>query len=386
MNTMKILHLSEGGLPDWRIEKSAQSAQKNEHEVVFGGRISSNYTGKTFSKIYEVNWTLPARLGLRNQWMKVKKQVKTILENIKPDMVHAHNVFSAKMISEFDYPFVYDDHEYWSMSAKLLSEMTNLKKTNKNKKSQVGLVVKNFPIKMKKVIVNRRAVSLWTKWEKELVSLVPTLTVSNKIAKEHRKKGNSKKIFVLPNFPMSKEFSDFTKPHFYPKISSVYAGSDGKNKVKYSSRNLDGLTDIFEKNQVGNFTIIGWKDKSSSKVIYKDFLPRNEMYHEMSNHSIGLLPWKNHWSHLFLSPNKPYEYAHAGLLVVCTSSLESVIENLEQHCVTFDDYDDLLSKLKFFNENPDELFKKRIDSFEFARKNLIWEKYEKNILNAYQLC
>ena len=34
---MKILHLSDRGLPDWRIEKAATTALKAGHEVLFGG-------------------------------------------------------------------------------------------------------------------------------------------------------------------------------------------------------------------------------------------------------------------------------------------------------------------------------------------------------------
>ena len=33
---MKILHLSDRGLPDWRIEKAAITGLKAGHEVLFG--------------------------------------------------------------------------------------------------------------------------------------------------------------------------------------------------------------------------------------------------------------------------------------------------------------------------------------------------------------
>jgi hypothetical protein len=110
------------------------------------------------------------------------------------------------------------------------------------------------------------------------------------------------------------------------------------------------------------------------------------MYGEMSKHSIGLIPWKKHWSHVFTSPNKPYEYAHAGLFVMCTSCLKPILENLKENCVTFEDYNDLVSQLEYFKENLDDLYNKRLKIFEFARNNLIWENYEKSIFRAYQLC
>lgn len=45
-------------------------------------------------------------------WNSVKKQIKKILEEIRPDIVHAPNLISAKLISEFDVPMIYNDHEY----------------------------------------------------------------------------------------------------------------------------------------------------------------------------------------------------------------------------------------------------------------------------------
>ena len=40
----------------------------------------------------------------------------------KPDIIHAHNIFSAKMVFEFGIPFVYDDYEYWSHHARVVAE------------------------------------------------------------------------------------------------------------------------------------------------------------------------------------------------------------------------------------------------------------------------
>jgi hypothetical protein len=96
-----------------------------------------------------------------------------------------------------------------------------------------------------------------------------------------------------------------------------------------------------------------------------------------------LIPWKKHWSHTFLNPNKAYEYPHAGLFVMVTSDLTSVICTLQDNCLSFEDYDDLALKLKHYKSNMDELYRKRLNIFNYARRNLIWEKYERNIFSAY---
>jgi glycosyltransferase involved in cell wall biosynthesis len=386
---LRILHFSNQGLPDWRIEKSAISASNLGHEVAFIGSNPVNCDKNVvFSKIYEINWTAKARLGIPFYWHSVKKQVEKVIKELKPDIVHAHNIFSAKMISEFGLPFVYDDHEYWSISSRLLAEMSEKLsfRRRKIKENIAQYIAVEIPNHIRRVLINRYARRVWTNWEKELVSTTPTITVSDKIAEDLRVIGN--RVFVVPNFPMKLEVKDFEKPYSHSRLSSTYAGSDGHFKQKYPSRNIDGLPDLFANRDIGDLTIIGWEGKSSSssKVKYTGFLSRQSMFDEMSNHSIGLIPFKKHWSHIFTNPNKAYEYAHAGLFVMCTSSIKPVSETLKENCATFEDYNDLATQLEYFKNNLDELYNKRLKIFRFARNNLFWENYEKNIFQAYQLC
>jgi glycosyltransferase involved in cell wall biosynthesis len=257
----------------------------------------------------------------------------------------------------------------------------------KTKADIAKYIAVDLPIHLRRIFINRYAISLWTNWEKELVSSTPTITVSNRIAEELGVIGNNtNRVFVVPNFPMKLEVQALEKPYFHNRLSSVYAGGDGHNQEKYPNRNMDGLTDTFTNYDIGHLTIIGWEGESAEKVRYTGFISRQAMYSEMSKHSIGLIPWKKHWSHLFTSPNKPYEYAHAGLFVMCTSCLKPVSETLKENCFTFENYNDLVSQLEYFKENLDELYNKRLKIFEFARNNLIWENYEKNIFSAYHLC
>lgn len=378
---MKILHLSHEGLPDWRVEKSAITATRNGHEVIFCGRESS-YKTSLFSNIYQINWNAKARLGIPIYWSSVKRQLAKVLDKTRPDLVHAHNIFSAKMISEFKVPFVYDDHEFWSASSRLLNEMKPKLGDYKNKSIRHNIL--DLTINTRRKIINYYTIKLWAKWEKEIVSSTPTITVSDTIYDEMQKLGSGK-LFVVPNFPLSSETSKIAGPKYHQSLSSVYAGSDGLNIDSYPHRNLTGFTDLFERNRIGTLTILGWNNGSTDRVRYKGFLSRQDMFKEFSGHSIGLLPWRKHWAHLFTNPNKPYEYAHAGVLVMCSSSIRPVVRTLQDHCSVFDTYDELVSRLSYFMNHLDLLYVKRQESFKFARDNLIWERYEKNILHAYQL-
>jgi hypothetical protein len=238
---------------------------------------------------------------------------------------------------------------------------------------------------MKLSIISRQSISNWTKWERELVSSVPTITVSEQIAEDLKfRNGSTKGIFVVPNFPLETETADFMEPHLHEKLSCVYAGGDSKNK-QVTNRDILGLTELFRSKDIGDLTIIGWDAESSEKFKATGFLTRERMFDEMYKNSVGLIPWKKHWSHHYLNPNKAYEYAHAGLFVMLTSDLTSVIHTLGENCLTFDDYEDLASKLRYYKTNMAELYEKRLKIYNYARTNLIWEKHDKNIIDAYKL-
>ena len=382
---MKILHLSHESLPDWRIEKSAITASNLGHEVFFAGRVSNAYPGDSFSKSYEINWTAKARLGIPFYWHSVRKQFDKVLKETKPDVIHAHNIFSAKMVSEFGVPFVYDDHEFWPIYVKRQSEVS--KQNQQNNQTYGWQRPRVLARKILRGFLASKAVRLWTRWEREIVSSNPTITVSEQIAAELRTNYDAKSVFVVPNFPMHSEVKDFEKPRFHDNLSSVYAGVEAKGEITPSHRKIDGFNSTFLQNDIGNLIIIGWNNNSSSdKIRYMGFLPRQAMFQEMFSHSIGLIPWKQHWSHVFVSPNKAYEYAHAGLLVACTYSFSVIKEILKEHCIVFDDYVEMASKLSYFKENLDEVYNKRLKIFDYARKNLIWENNESNIIEAYKRC
>jgi glycosyltransferase involved in cell wall biosynthesis len=381
---LKILHLSDMQLPDWRIEKSASTDSRLGHKVIFAG-MKSNYEGTVFSGIFLVHWTPRARRGIPFYWRSVKKQLERVLKETRPDVVHAHNIFSAKMVSEFGIPFVYDDHEFWPIYVKRQSEVSIQNQMN------VQVFSRAWPraIIRKSVrdLLASRAIKLWTDWEREIVSSHPTITVSEQIAEQLRTNYHAKNVFVVPNFPMYSEVKDFEKPNFIDNLSSVYAGVEARGDTTPSHRKMDGFISTFLEKDIGNLTIIGWRDQSiSDKVRYTGFLSRQDMFREMFNHSIGLVPFKRHWSHIYISPNKAYEYAHAGLVVLISSGFEPVKQILKEHCITFDDYEDMAKTLMYFRENLDELYNRRLKIFDHARENLIWEKNEKLITEAYKRC
>jgi glycosyltransferase involved in cell wall biosynthesis len=377
---LKVLHLSEYGLPDWRIEKSAITAKREGHDVFFAGQKKKyGYTNKIFNKIYEIEINTIAKYKFPFYYQIVKKKINNIIKEIRPDIIHAHNIFSGKIASELDIPFVFDDHEYSSMHGKLVYEASKILE------SQNRLISKRFSYFVKKYVKGHLS-NLWTEWEKDVVSQYPTITVSEIIAEELKNKYNNNNVLVVPNLPLTDELSHLNNPEYHKEISSVYMGLDGSSvKNYYPNRDMSGLLETFNNNEIGRLDIIGWNDttKETSKIKFHGYNSRDNLFKILRKSSIGLVPWKKHWSHYYVSPNKTSDYAHSGLLVMCISDLSSISSLLGGNCILFNDYGDLVQKLEYFSENIGEVNKLRLKSFNFAKDNLIWEKYDKNIIYIY---
>lgn len=371
---MKILYLTNFGVPNARIEKSVITALKNGYEVIFAGRESKNYQNNLFSRMYQISWNAKARFGIPYYYHMVRKQIKQVIEEVRPDIIHAHTLFPAKMVNDFGIPFIYDDNEHWAKYAQVINEITK----SKDSKGKLGRWLTK---QMKK-----RAINLWPKWEKEVITDHPTITVSELIVNDLKKIGNTKNIFLVPNFPLEDEVRNIPTPIPNNDINCVYQGRDGNSLDSYPHKNMDGIENLFLKNDIGNLVFVGWNGENQKKIFFKGQFQREKMFIEMSKYDIGLLPWKKHWSHPYLNPNKYADYAHSGLLVINTSSLETISNTLNKKNETIEDYNDLIKIIKYYKENINDLYKKRIELFNFAKRNLLWEKYEKNILNAYQKC
>ena len=376
---MKVLHLSEYGLPDWRIEKSAITAKRKGYDVFFAGEKNSpQYRNIIFEKIYEFDWNIRAKYKLPFYYQTLKKKINNIISELRPDIIHAHNIFPAKLASEFDIPFVFDDHEYCSNHGKVVYEWFKIRESQDQSKLDK---IRWFARKSVKKYMSK----LWMKWEQDIVYKYPTITISEKMAEELRRyyhKNNN--IVVVPNVPLKEELN-LNKPPYHTEISSVYMGTDGLNRYSYPSRDISGLIETFTNNEIGTLNIIGWNNKKheNSKIKFHGYLLRRNAFEFLVNSSIGLIPFKKHWTHSYMNPNKAFDYAYAGLLVACTSDLKTIYSNLGGNCILFEDYDDLVEKLKYFSVNTEEVYKLRIKSFNYAKDNLIWEKYDRNIISIY---
>ena len=78
---LKVLHLSESSLPDWRIEKSAITAKREGYDVFFAGENGlREYRNVIFNKIYQFHWNMRAKYKFPFSYQIVKKKLTKLLK------------------------------------------------------------------------------------------------------------------------------------------------------------------------------------------------------------------------------------------------------------------------------------------------------------------
>jgi hypothetical protein len=347
-----------------RIVNSAKTGKDAGNEVYFCGSTLYDYIkDPVFEKIYHVGWG--SKREILTKWRTIKKQIGQVLDELRPDIIHAHDIFAARMAAEFDYPFVFNDHELFS------------KEFQASVQNKVSTLVADMQFRL---IAKRCA-----EWERLVAERAPIIAVSELIAAAYEEM--TSKAFVVPNFPRrgtikERELSEATPDN----LTSVYLGADTEERVT-KFRDITGLYECFRKNDIGKLVRIGVDHPNDQSIQSLGFLTLNDGYHVMQERChTGLIPWRPHWFHRYASPSKAFEYAHCGLALIVTPELREVIDRMQGHIGIFANYEELAEKLQYFKEHPEELNLSRKVSVEHARTNLIWEKHEQKILDAYKLC
>jgi len=325
---MRILHISDAGLPDPRVERMASTMKKKGHDVVFlGGR---DIRGQHLSAFSETRAELlPSGPRIVHD-PRVKRRWLRAIREMRPDVVHAHNVVVGHFLLDIDYPVVFDDHEWLSAQKFVFMARPFVRKT------AAKLLIRKFP-----------------EWERALAERFPVLTVSEGIADYYRQYTSN--VGVVINTPMLDEVSWIeNEPE---RKGLVYMGGDFSWPRFIPLRNMSGLREILD------FDIVTG-------------LPHREMMKTLTKYRIGITPYRPHPFQRVCNPNKNYEYLHAGLQVLLQENLSHLFEG-NRFVHSFRDYNDILNAVDSIPEaNPEHIM-------EMARDRYIWEKRENAIISAY---
>ncbi|MFW9795172.1 MAG: hypothetical protein ACFFEE_12760, partial [Candidatus Thorarchaeota archaeon] len=183
----------------------------------------------------------------------------------------------------------------------------------------------------------------------------PVLTVSENIAKEHRRIASH--VGVTKNYPTLFEAEQLQNPD--DRIGNVYVGGDFNLPKFQPHRNMTGLKDVLD------FDILSGMDHET-------------LMEKLTHYRFGLTPWRQHPFHQYCEPNKHYEYLIAGLQVILTSTLEHPLKD-DPYVHSFETYDEiteLLNQVKVVDGS--KIMKHSMERY-------IWEKQEHVIHKAYEI-
>ena len=328
---MKILHAYHKGKPDHRIEREAYIAREMGHTVSFlgmGELIKPDLD--VFVNSYSVRSVNNRQVALDKS---IRKEWSDVISDVDPDIIHANDIVAAQFSSETEYPIVYDDREYWSMQR---------------------IQYESWPFWKRLAI--RPFLDAIPIWEKNLISKYVTITVSEGIAKEHRK--ISPNVFVLPNYGLRFEFENL--PINPDRHGIVFVGNDYNLKKFSKHRNLTGL-----------------KDQLTFDVL--SGLSRGELYIRLSTYRFGLLPFRPSNYHIYSNASKTFDYLNCGLQVIMSKLLYEAHGKLP-YTYPFDDY----SRIKHVIESTEKVDPSEI--IRYSRKNFVWEAQSEKLQQIYELC
>ncbi|MFX1512917.1 MAG: glycosyltransferase [Promethearchaeota archaeon] len=348
---LHVLQLSHF-LPDWRVEKTIHSDIRLGNKISYVGLRVDNT--RSIPNIHILNQSMHTALYRMN---KFRRELKLIISNIDPDVIHAHDLVLARAALNLDYPLVYNDHEYHSRMEWANNPWTTpwTKRFLKRKFSWIY----RYPI--------------FRKWERELLVNSVVIVTHKNVALEYRKLGAS--VFVMPNQPEKAEVEKIRKQAqtCVRTYDGVYVGNDMSFKTAVH-RQAHQAYAILKRNH--KLLVVGDNNlESSGKVVSVGFVQHEMIYQYVMQAWTGLLAWKPHPQQYYTDTNKFYFYIHTGAAPIVPYTFDLV------------PFDHVL-KFKNVHQIPAliEYAKKHFDPVELIEnaKQYTWENQDDQLKQAYE--
>ncbi|MFX0198332.1 MAG: glycosyltransferase [Candidatus Hodarchaeota archaeon] len=368
---MKILHLSDGTLPDIRIERAAINAIEKKHEVIFaGGAPVTGQIFNAFTKTYSQPWTRYQRLGIPFTARTHQKWLWQILQHEEPDLIHAHDLFAGKLALDLGYPFVYDDHEYWGVQIKDAGTQLWQPRREPHRRLALSFATRN-----------------WRRWEALILHQTPCITVSEEIARIYRK--IQPNTYVIPNVPTRKE-TKIIPPNTPIDSEFRVAYISARGDLAFDARGDAAALGLWRENQMeAKLVFVGPQILKSSNVENHGFVPHNDMFQIIANCDVALMGWETSFPHLSIQ-NKFALFLHTGLRTMLPKSLVVMGRFATHHNVGWiwhspDELKTLIQELSnSYFADPDAVNQEKKRTRAVAQKYLLWEQYEARLYEAYE--
>ncbi|OYT39149.1 MAG: hypothetical protein B6U89_04520 [Desulfurococcales archaeon ex4484_58] len=366
---MRIVFVSEDGLPDFRVEKMMNTLSNLFDEIHFIGEFNgfSDFKLEKQPVIHNIKWGRSVNLFLEPYYSWTKRRVRKILKHINPDLVIAVNLVSASMLDDQGIPVIMDYHEVWSLLLNYIEPPTFSRK-----------IVHIF----KKI--------KYPKIEEEMVKKYPTITFSKYVAKYFMEKYGVRDMIVVKNFPSCKEYGKIAfRELSCDKILFAYIG---KKTLRFDGQTyrdirptLEALDKLWRNNRNFQVLVAGLRESTLPFIKPLGWLKHVELYDAISRAHVGILSYKPSPIQYLVDPNKAYIYMHSGAVPVITSTHKELLETINNKAfiVDADNYEESL--VKTYNEilemDCSLLNSFRREVLDYARENLVWEKQDNMIVD-----
>jgi len=313
-------------LPDHRIDREAKSlAEKGYDMYIICTGLKREAPG-VYAKIYTIPLSNKEKSLLPRQTKKAAKKYQKVIDEVQPDIIHAHDIMAANIIrccSLQAMKFVYDTHEDWELLRK------RQRKIEPNLIKRLAVIFYTYP-------ATRRIT-------KKIAKVADLIILTTKFSIDYFiKMGiNKEKIITIENYASQKliktalERDDLVDPFIKndPRKKIVHSST----RVMASLKIVRDITVFVEAaNELDDWVMIifGPEDEKYAKLGVKFLPPRDQLAYlaSIAKCHVALNPLildeRTHYS----SSNRIFEFVSLGLKVL-SSKAKYLVEKFNDHLI-----------------------------------------------------
>ncbi len=371
---MRILIVSDDGLPDIRVEREILTLTKLGHEVYFIGphKYTTLIDSNLIKSTYNMKIPVMAKLKIEPYYYWTKRKIMKIAKSLKPDVIIGVNFFSTLLIHKSGYPIIFDDHDF----NPLLIAFRYITKEYRG---------------LKQNTVSLRALKIMLKYGYEIAGNHTTWTISEYIRRIYSTITGSNNIYVLRNYPSKLEldstpFVRITKPplklcFFGSKLMKTYVSLIRRLKEpflilnEYAGKGFDISIDLYG--------VLNDEIRSIPSIRYRGYIKRTlDLLKKISYTHACFLAWIPMPIQAYYSPNKLYQCMASGSIPLIVDTMTEVLDEVGNGVIAINSIDfenSLQATLQsLYNMDNDEINKIRLKSYKEIRMKP-WDIYDKVI-------
>ncbi|HUT80234.1 MAG TPA: glycosyltransferase [Candidatus Bathyarchaeia archaeon] len=367
----KVLFMTHSPIPDNRIDRETLTLISEGHEVYIIYPSSKGNVPSHFKQSYQIPISKRVFSLLPFASQKYAKKVKLVINEVHPDIIHAHDIVAANIarLIKTKEKFVYDDHEIWEIYLR-----------NRMKEAKGGFN------KLKKWLFYFREKQVFPKVRDKIDLLI---VINHFWEDYYRKRKVTSDIITLENFPSKKLIDNVLSD----KISvEEFFTKDQRKKVihttnmKISSdvvRNVISIAEAVNELPDWMLVVFGPEDENyiGKSVKFFQKRPLEEFLACCAKCTIGanLMPIYNDWYN-YISSNRIFELTTLGLNLFSTK-VKTLMDKFGENFIWVDE--------KIEKEEVIKILEK-IDNYPLGSKmreiakNFFWEKQEKKLVSSYE--